>query len=838
MTRNNDNLDAFETQVESALAGLAPAATLEDRLLVNFRRRAGRFEWKGLTMGTRLLPQSAMLRRSAIGVAATLAVAAIGYLGMSALDPSLAPRIGGRDDLVVVRAPQSAALREQAGAFAGVLINDLETRNKADRDWYYVADQPTRQKTTVGREVTELTTARGQRRIEPGFVAGAFPGAVPAESNGKDPSLASGEAILGKRVEPFFETAKFGYAVQNAPADSDDAPGQTATPADVKLSLADESKASAAGPVATPALRQAVEGRPVLVAGQAAEPRQPESQTTQQVAPAEARKIIRTGNVEFEVQSFDSGFATLSKIVAEEGGMIGSTESSKLENGKTRGTIVVRVPPENLDRLVTKLRGLGELKTQNISAADVTKHYTDLESQLRAANAMQDRLIQIIKEGKGAIKDLLAAEKELGNWRTKIEQLEGERRYIDSQVALSTLSITLTETNIAQAATLTRTENVNAGIECDDVETARAALLAAIDELGGRVISAELKQLDAGQFNASVVAEVKAETSGQLIDRLKQLGRVARLTAERSEKSSDGSSPATTITAHQPKIETRPATFQVNLYNLANIAPRLTQTITLASADVEAAYRALLEEANKVGGRVVASEMQHPRPNVVSATLRIDVPAAQAEALHAKLKTLGIVISSSDSQSTDTTNVTTTKRGFSLTLIDVATVPPRETVNASVRVDATGNALATLLAGVQNAGGKVITQSQSRDASGQDSATVSVDVPMSASATLLQALQSLGRVDSIRTNQNADVPAGELARARFEIALATTDAIAPRDGFWNSIKSGLSISFRGLAWSVQLIVVGLCLVAPWVFLIWLGMKLRKRLKSSRSVSPV
>ena len=42
---------------------------------------------------------------------------------------------------------------------------------------------------------------------------------------------------------------------------------------------------------------------------------------------------------------------------------------------------------------------------------------------------MEQRLLQIIKEGKGEIKQLLEAEKELGVWRTKIEEFEGEIRY-------------------------------------------------------------------------------------------------------------------------------------------------------------------------------------------------------------------------------------------------------------------------------------------------------------------------------------------------------------------------------------------------------------------------
>src|SRR5207249_860574 len=98
-----------------------------------------------------------------------------------------------------------------------------------------------------------------------------------------------------------------------------------------------------------------------------------------------------------------------------------TTNSDKLPNGKVRGSMVVRMPPEKLDSFLLDLRKelgkVGELKSQRIGSQDVTKQYYDLESRMRAARTMEDRLINIIKTGKGEVKDLLLAEKELGVWR-------------------------------------------------------------------------------------------------------------------------------------------------------------------------------------------------------------------------------------------------------------------------------------------------------------------------------------------------------------------------------------------------------------------------------------
>src|SRR5262249_27189244 len=161
-----------------------------------------------------------------------------------------------------------------------------------------------------------------------------------------------------------------------------------------------------------------------------------QSQTDSQQPPQQfQRKIIRTGEVEYEIESFDTSVITITKLVEEEAGFIATVNSDKPPNGRPRGVVVVRAPPERLDPLLLKLRGMGELKSQNIRSQDVGRQYYDLESRLKAARAMETRLLEIIKTGKGEIKDLLLAEKELGEWRTKIESYEGEKRYYDNQVS-------------------------------------------------------------------------------------------------------------------------------------------------------------------------------------------------------------------------------------------------------------------------------------------------------------------------------------------------------------------------------------------------------------------
>ena len=84
------------------------------------------------------------------------------------------------------------------------------------------------------------------------------------------------------------------------------------------------------------------------------------------------------------------------------------------EHPPQRSVPLVRVPTDALDGLVLDLRRElgkdGELKGLKIGSQDITKQYYDLESRLKAAKTMQERLLKIIADGKGEIKQLLEAE--------------------------------------------------------------------------------------------------------------------------------------------------------------------------------------------------------------------------------------------------------------------------------------------------------------------------------------------------------------------------------------------------------------------------------------------
>ena len=318
------------------------------------------------------------------------------------------------------------------------------------------------------------------------------------------------------------------------------------------------------------------EGKPPVTPpanSQSATPTTPVN-TQQEIAAQQQRKIIRNGEMEFEVESFDSAFVTVTKIVTEQGGYVQSSSSDKLANGKVRGTVVVRVPPDQLDVLVLKLRALGDLKSQKITAQDVTKVYYDMESELKAARAMEERLLNIIKTGKGEIKDLIEAEKQLGVYREKIEKLEGEIRYYNNMVSLSTLSISLTEKDIRAAAFAAQTENGqhgHGGGGCREGARRCAQVHRGGQGPGDRVEPQEIRCRPArGDDRVRSVTRRRRPA-----DRPPQADRPGVAPGHRPQADDARCRPCPPARSAVRSKDTR---FSISLYNLANVAPRQTKT--------------------------------------------------------------------------------------------------------------------------------------------------------------------------------------------------------------------------------------------------------------------
>jgi len=172
------------------------------------------------------------------------------------------------------------------------------------------------------------------------------------------------------------------------------------------------------------------------------------AQTSQQVVVVE-RKIIRNAEINLEVASPAEGQHKLGAIAEAHGGFVVTSES-RLQGAGAGGaptaevvTVQMRVPATRFDAAVAEIRAVGSrVRAQKITGKDVTEEFIDLDARLRAQRALEAQFLEIMKRA-DKVSDALEVHSQLAGVRTEIERVEGRRRFLENQAALSTINATL-----------------------------------------------------------------------------------------------------------------------------------------------------------------------------------------------------------------------------------------------------------------------------------------------------------------------------------------------------------------------------------------------------------
>jgi hypothetical protein len=162
-----------------------------------------------------------------------------------------------------------------------------------------------------------------------------------------------------------------------------------------------------------------------------------------------------------------------------------------------------------------------------------------------------------------------------------------------------------------------------------------------------------------------------------------------------------------------------------------------------------------------------------------------------------------------------------TKVRWQVTFLNQANIPPRETYVFGVEVADVDQTAAMLSALAGKRDGRTVEANISRERNGRVTGKLIYDVPMAEVHELLDALKSTGTVRVQQSVKHPEVPDTSLAVARLDVTLSNADLIVPSDnGFGPNVRLGFSRSFTALSWSLQILILGLCVLLPWALVIW------------------
>jgi len=172
------------------------------------------------------------------------------------------------------------------------------------------------------------------------------------------------------------------------------------------------------------------------------------SGTPDRAPPANAASnamVIRTGTATIKVDSLEPAVVRLRALAVSVGGYVGNTSMQTGTDQLRSATVEIKVPAARWGQLVTGLKPIGTLESVEENAEDVGEEFVDVQARVANAKRLEARLIDLLANRTGKLSDALQVERELARVREEIERYEGRIRYLQTQAAMSTMTVTVHE---------------------------------------------------------------------------------------------------------------------------------------------------------------------------------------------------------------------------------------------------------------------------------------------------------------------------------------------------------------------------------------------------------
>jgi hypothetical protein len=156
------------------------------------------------------------------------------------------------------------------------------------------------------------------------------------------------------------------------------------------------------------------------------------------------QKIIRTGSVNLEVKNISATLDPLKQIAISHEGYVGSMSVNTQYGDRLYAYLTLRVPAAEFDATLSDMKALGTLKSQSLSADDVTEEYVDLKAQ---RTALANQLVQYnrIMEQAENVSEILEVQVQIERVQVELDRIDGRLKYLDNRVDYGTITVTLME---------------------------------------------------------------------------------------------------------------------------------------------------------------------------------------------------------------------------------------------------------------------------------------------------------------------------------------------------------------------------------------------------------
>jgi len=166
--------------------------------------------------------------------------------------------------------------------------------------------------------------------------------------------------------------------------------------------------------------------------------------TARVAAVIEDRAMVRTGSMSVTVADVDQAAKAVSAEAIKAGGRVDGDDRDGTDD-KRSAQLVLRVPPDKLDDLMSFVAGAGHESSRSVQGEDVTAKKADIDARVQALQTSVVRLRDFLKHS-GTINDLVQLENQLTSREADLESMLAQQHALEDQVSLASLTVRLART--------------------------------------------------------------------------------------------------------------------------------------------------------------------------------------------------------------------------------------------------------------------------------------------------------------------------------------------------------------------------------------------------------
>ncbi|MFF1451035.1 DUF4349 domain-containing protein [Streptomyces sp. NPDC058274] len=163
-----------------------------------------------------------------------------------------------------------------------------------------------------------------------------------------------------------------------------------------------------------------------------------------------ASHIIRTASLTVRVKDVPDALDGARTTAESAGGFVGDETTTRDGQGRERTRMILRVPTDRYEEVLTELEGSGKLLERTAKAQDVTDQVVDVDSRIKTQRASVARIRELMDQAT-KLGDVVTLEGELSSRQADLESLLAQQASLKDRTSLATITLSLTETAVKKA---------------------------------------------------------------------------------------------------------------------------------------------------------------------------------------------------------------------------------------------------------------------------------------------------------------------------------------------------------------------------------------------------